>query len=93
MFFITSLFTTFCLFWMATRIWKTSPALATVSFFVLPVAIIPLIQNWGDEETDIRLPFFLALGSAAYTMYSILSFARDMQEEKEALLSVVRMLA
>ena len=43
-----------CMLWMAARIWKSSPILAIVSFLFLPAAIIPLIQNWGDEESDIK---------------------------------------
>lgn len=93
MFLVTSFFTTLCVLWMVARIWKSSPGLAAVSFFVFPVAIIPLIQNWGDEETDIKVPFFLALASSMYTMYSLMSFARAQPEEQESLLAVVRMLA
>src|SRR5690242_2696093 len=50
-FLLTSLFTMICMLWMAARIWKSSPILAIISFFFLPAAIIPLIQNWGDEES------------------------------------------
>ena len=93
MFVISSFFTTLCLIWMAARIWKSSPGLAAVSFFVFPVAIIPLIQNWGDEETDIKVPFFLVLASSMYTMYSLMSFARRAAEEQESFLLVARMFA
>jgi len=93
MFMITSFLTTLFIIWMVARIWKSSPALAAVSFLVFPVAIIPLVQNWGDEETDIKVPFFLALASWGYTIYSFLSFVRPDTEEQEALLAIARMLA
>ena len=93
MFVITSFLTTLFLIWMAARIWKSSPGLAAVSFIFFPAAIIPLIQNWGDEETDIKVPFFLVLASSAYTIYSLMSFARQAAEEQESFLMVARMFA
>lgn len=47
--------------WMTVRIWRRSPILAILSFLFWPVSIIALITNWGDEESDIRLPFFLSV--------------------------------
>lgn len=67
---------TLCFIWMAARIWKSSPGLAAVSFFVFPVALIPLIQNWGDEETDIKVPFFLVLASSMYCSRSANALGR-----------------
>ena len=93
MFLISSLFTMICMLWMAARIWKSSPILAIVSFLFLPAAVIPLIQNWGDEESDIKVPFFLALASSVYTVYSMMSFAKSAQEEQESFLSIVRLFA
>jgi 4-amino-4-deoxy-L-arabinose transferase-like glycosyltransferase len=93
MFIITSLLTMLFVLWTVARIWKSSPPLAAVSFLVFPVAIVPLIQNWGDEETDIKVPFFLALASWAYTVYSLLSYVRAEPEEQEVFLAIARMFA
>jgi hypothetical protein len=78
---------------MAGRLWKSSPAMAAATFLVFPVAVIPLIRNWNDDESDIKVPFFLALASVAYTVYSLMSYAGMQQEEQDALLSVARLFA
>jgi hypothetical protein len=50
--------------WMVIRIWRRSPLLAILTFFVWPASIIALITNWGDEDADIRVPFALTLVAA-----------------------------
>lgn len=55
--------------WMVVRIWKRSPLLAILSFFFWPVAIIALFKNWGDEDADIRIPFFLSVLVAGLMAY------------------------
>lgn len=47
--------------WMVVKIWRASPLLAVVTFFFWPLSIISLVRNWGDSDTDIRIPFFLSL--------------------------------
>ena len=93
MFFIASIFVFICLIWMASRIWKSSPGLAVASFFILPIAIIPLLQNWGDEETDIKVPFFLALAGTIYNIYSLMSLSKELQEQQQSFLSLACLFA
>lgn len=50
--------------WMVVRIWRRSPLMAVLTFFVWPVSIIALFTNWGDEDSDIRVPFALTLVAA-----------------------------
>ena len=50
--------------WMCVRIWRRSPLMSVLTFFVWPVSIIALITNWGDEDSDIRVPFVLTLVAA-----------------------------
>ncbi len=47
--------------WMVVKIWRSSPVLAVATFFVWPLSVISLVRNWGNSDTDIRIPFFLSL--------------------------------
>ena len=49
------------------------------------------MQNWGDEENDIRLPFFLTLATACYSVYSIMSYVGH--DEQDTLLQVLQSVA
>ena len=46
------------LLWMILRIWKESTLLAIVSLFFWPALVYAVVKNWGDEESDIKVPFF-----------------------------------
>ena len=94
MFIITNFFTLIFGIWMAYKISKSSGALmAVLCFFVFPVAVIPLVQNWGDGENDIRWPFFLTLGCSALSMWSMLSWAKEIQEQSTSFLTLLPMYA
>lgn len=94
MFFIVLLLNLFCGIWLLVRIWKSSPLLAIVTFLFFPAAIISLVQNWGDEETDIRMPFFLCLVTWGWMVYMAVKMIGDGKGDAEALLSfATRMLA
>lgn len=45
--------------WMALRIAKVSTGMAFASFVCWPIAVIPLITNWGQRDSDIRLQFLV----------------------------------
>lgn len=47
--------------WMAVKVGRNSVGLGVVTFFFWPIAIIPLITNWGQRDSDIRLQFFVTL--------------------------------
>lgn len=47
--------------WMCVRIWRSSPAMAVVTFFFWPASVLALFSNWGDRDSDIRIPFALSL--------------------------------
>ena len=89
---VLGLFATICFFWMLVKIWKGSVLLAILAFFFWPVVIVALIKNWGDEETDIKVPFFLWIGSVAIMVYVIGKMEKAMREQ-EGLLSTLQMLA
>ncbi|OGB25680.1 MAG: hypothetical protein A3I66_11830 [Burkholderiales bacterium RIFCSPLOWO2_02_FULL_57_36] len=55
---------------LTVRIWKTSPAGAVFSFFLGLPSLYFLFKYWGDEERDIRAPFFTNLGlSVLYLLF------------------------
>jgi hypothetical protein len=78
---------------MVATIWKQSAPLALGSFFFWPIAIYALFHYWGDEESDIKVPFFLFMASAAFTWYEMMKMARSLAEDPEALLSIVQPFA
>ncbi|MEJ5208703.1 hypothetical protein [Denitratimonas sp. CY0512] len=47
--------------WMCVKIWRRSPLLAIGAFFLWPLSLIALFLYWGDEDSDIRVPFALSL--------------------------------
>lgn len=46
-----------CMVWMAARIWRRSAWLAVVSVLAWPVFAFACLRFWGDEFSDIRVPF------------------------------------
>ncbi len=63
--------------WMALRINRASTGMAVASFIFWPLAIIPLITNWGSRDSDIRLPFAVALLAAGMIFHSADQAAQD----------------
>lgn len=45
--------------WMAVKIGRSSVVMGVVTFLFWPIAIVPLITNWGQRDSDIRLQFFV----------------------------------
>jgi hypothetical protein len=45
--------------WMAVKVGRSSVGMGVVTFLFWPIAIIPLITNWGQRDSDIRLQFFV----------------------------------
>jgi hypothetical protein len=48
-------------FWLVARIGKSSIIGAILTFFLGLPALYFLFKHWGDEELDIRVPFFVSL--------------------------------
>ena len=68
------------LFWMVVKIARGSVLLAVLCFFFPLAAIFPLLRNWGDPDTDIRIPFFalwLSFGLAMFMAYRAVDKAID----------------
>lgn len=57
--------------WMCLRIARSSSMLAWMTFFFWPTCIFALFRNWGDEESDIRIPFLASVACFALSVWSL----------------------
>lgn len=55
--------------WMVAKIWKRNAMLAIVTVFLWPVSVFALLRYWGDELSDIKVPFLFFVPALAYTLY------------------------
>lgn len=63
--------------WMAIKVARVSTGMAFATFFCWPIAVIPLITNWGQRDSDIRLQFLIT------TVASILLWNSSMKVVEE----------
>jgi hypothetical protein len=89
---LASLFSFVLFIYMLVRTWKSSILLAVLSFLFWPVIIVALIKNWNDEESDIKVPFFLWIVTSVFMVWLISRMERVSQEQ-ETLLGVMRLIA
>jgi hypothetical protein len=57
--------------WIVVVVWSDNKLLAFIILWFWPAAIVPLIQNWGVQGRDIRIPFALLLASIGYAVYQV----------------------
>jgi hypothetical protein len=60
------------LIWMVVKIARGGALMAVLCFCFPLLAIFPLLRNWGDPDTDIRVPFFglwLSLGLSMFMAF------------------------
>ena len=76
--------------WMAVKVGRSSVGMGVVTFLFWPIAIIPLITNWGQRDSDIRLQFFVAAAATGLLWKSLIEIAleteRTMQDDQIALI-------
>jgi hypothetical protein len=77
------------LLWMVAKIWKQSAGLAIVSLLFWPALVFAVFKYWGDEESDIKLPFVLFVIATIYAWYDMSQTAAALNNQAESLLSVV----
>jgi len=77
------------LVWMVAKIWKQSAGLAIVSLLFWPALIFAVFKYWGDEESDIKLPFVLFVLATIYAWYDMSQTAKALHEQTESLLSII----
>jgi hypothetical protein len=81
------------LIWMVSRIWKDSALMAIASVFLWPVLIFALFKYWGDEESDIKLPFVLWILSVGYAWHDMNQMSKALKEQQETLLAISQFFA
>jgi hypothetical protein len=67
---ISSLLCIVFVVWMGARIWKRDALLAILTVFLWPVSVFALMRYWGDERSDIKVPFLLFMPAFAYLLYA-----------------------
>ncbi len=56
--------------WMALRVGRSSSTMGVMTFIFWPVAVVPLFTNWGDRDSDIRIPFVLTALASLMLIYN-----------------------
>lgn len=84
--FFTSLICTVLLIWMVIKIWKDSAVLAIASLIFWPALIFAVFKYWGDEDSDIKVPFLVFIPFAAYTFWEMSQWSKVLKDPQESLL-------
>jgi hypothetical protein len=53
---------------MVAKIWRRNALLAIVTAFLWPVSAFAVLRYWGDEVSDIKVPFLFFVPALAYTL-------------------------
>lgn len=56
--------------WMAIKVGRDSTGMGIATLVFWPIAVIPLITNWGQRDSDIRLQFVVAAIASVMLMNS-----------------------
>jgi hypothetical protein len=57
--------------WMCIKIARGSVVLAVLTFVFWPLALLSLLRNWRDPQTDIRIPFFAAVAALGMSLFMV----------------------
>ena len=79
--------------WMVLRIGKQSFLLGVAAFVFWPTLFYAVVKYWGDEESDIKVPFAIFLVAVIYMWYDMYHMVKQPVEDQETLLGIVRLLA
>ena len=75
--------------WMAVKVGRDSVGMGVLTFLFWPAAIIPLITNWGQRGSDIRLQFVVVAIASGFLWSNMneaaLQARRSMQLEQAAM--------
>jgi hypothetical protein len=56
--------------WMALRVGRSSSTMGVMTFLFWPISVVPLFTNWGDRDSDIRIPFVLTALASLMLIYN-----------------------
>jgi hypothetical protein len=79
--------------WMIVRIGKQSFLLGVLAFVFWPVLFFAVFKYWGDEESDIKVPFAIFLLAVIYSWYDMAHMVKPSPEDQETLLGIVQLFA
>lgn len=68
---VAAIFSLLSFAWVIARIWRASAAMAIAALFFWPVVLYALLRNWGDEDSDIKLPLAVFGLSLCYTLWAL----------------------
>lgn len=91
--FIGGIISFILLIWMIARVGKQSVLLAVVSFLFWPALIFAVFKYWGDEESDIKVPFAFFMLAVIYAWYDMFHMVNPAPDDQETLLGIVRLIA
>ena len=72
-----------CLLWLVGSVWRISPGWAIVTLLFWPLAIVPMMNHWGDDELDVRKPFFATLVISVISGWLWFQSLSEIHEEAE----------
>lgn len=79
-----------CLLWLVASVWRISPSWAVATLLCWPLAAVPMVSHWDDEDHDLRKPYFATLFVGlvwAWLFYaSLTGMAEDWQPREQGLL-------
>ena len=84
--FVASLVCLVTFVWMLIKIWKDSPLLAIASFLFWPALFVALFKYWGDEESDIKVPFAIFALCTVYSLWALSRMVRELKDVQETML-------
>jgi hypothetical protein len=79
--------------WMIARIWKTSAGFAIASILLWPILLFAVLKFWGDEDSDIKVPFAVWAASIGYTWWATLQMRKEFTEIQESGLALLQFFA
>jgi len=79
--------------WMVVRVGKQNFLLGVGAFVFWPVLIFAVIKYWGDEESDIKIPFAIFMLAVIYAWYDMAHTMKPSAEDQETLLGTARLFA
>ncbi len=80
---IASLLSLLAIIWMMVKIWPNNALLSILTFFFWPIATIPLVQYWNDEQNSIKIPYLIMVLVSAFIGYQYYQLISGLSDEWE----------
>jgi hypothetical protein len=83
---IGALIALFSFVWMIAKIWKSNAGFAIASLLLWPVLLFAVLKYWGDDDSDIKVPFGIWAVSIGYVWWATAQMQKDLREIQEGAL-------